>query len=80
MAGRFVKDYVVGFDLTGNIKKAGFRLEGTYTDLDQGSGFSRSVIGADYRFKNSLYLWGSTYTMVAGIKSGWASKGNTLLA
>jgi len=50
------QDGVVGADFGGNIGDAGFRGEATYTDRDQGDGYSRLVLSADYSWPNTVYL------------------------
>lgn len=55
-------DYVLGAGWNGNIRKAGFRGEISYfhpvQTFDDTTGTVVGCIGADYMFKNSLYLQG----------------------
>ncbi|MHB1198968.1 MAG: hypothetical protein ACYCZ6_05305 [Polaromonas sp.] len=60
-AGRFGLDQVVGVDLAGQIGAAGWRAELTRVRPRQGEAFSRSLIGVDYAFANTLTLSAEYY-------------------
>ena len=56
MAGRFRGDTVAGFDFAGQISEIGVRGEITQTDSAGEGNFTRTVVGADYTFTNTLTL------------------------
>lgn len=54
--GKFLRDGIIGMDMTGDIFKAGIRGEFYYNDADQGDNFIQAAAGLDYGFANTLYL------------------------
>lgn len=56
LGGKFLRDEVVGFDFSGDVKKAGVRGEFVYDRFESGKDFVQFSIGMDYAFENSFYL------------------------
>lgn len=56
MMGKFHEEMIYGLDFSGYIGGAGFRGEGTYTQVEEEEDFFRFVLGADYSFPKNLYL------------------------
>jgi hypothetical protein len=56
MMGKFHEEMVYGLDFSGYIGGAGFRGEGTYTQLEEEEDFLRFILGADYSFPRNFYL------------------------
>ena len=56
MMGKFHEEMVYGLDFSGYIGGAGFRGEGTYTQVEGEEDFFRFILGTDYSFPKNLYL------------------------
>ncbi|MBI3541411.1 MAG: hypothetical protein HY073_04675, partial [Deltaproteobacteria bacterium] len=56
LGGKFLRDRMVGFDFTGDVKTMGVRAEATYDWADIGKNFLQIASGIDYGFENSLYV------------------------
>lgn len=56
LGGRFLQDEMVGFDLTGDVKKAGVRGEFIYDHAQFAKDFVQLAAGVDYGWENSLYV------------------------
>ncbi len=56
LGGRFLKDVILGFDFSGDIKKVGVRGEFIFDIADLGPDFVQLSFGLDYAFQNSAYI------------------------
>ena len=56
LGGRFLKDTILGFNFTGDIKNVGVRGEFMYDFADFGSDFVQLTAGMDYGFANSFTI------------------------
>lgn len=54
--GRFLRDTVIGFDISGDVKKAGVRGELSYDHAAVGRNFVQFSAGIDYGFENTFYF------------------------
>lgn len=54
--GRFLRDTVIGFDISGDVKKAGVRGELSYDRAAVGRNFVQFSAGIDYGFENTFYF------------------------
>lgn len=56
LGGRFLKDTVLGFNFTGDVKNVGVRGEFIYDLADVGKDFAQITVGIDYGFANSFTI------------------------
>lgn len=56
LGGKFLQDEVFGFDVAGDVKKAGVRGEFIYDRSEAGPDFVQFAAGVDYGWENSLYV------------------------
>jgi len=56
LAGGFRGDKVIGMDFSGYAGESGVRGEVTYTAPEEGSWFTRALIGVDHTFPSTLYI------------------------
>lgn len=56
LGGKFLQDEVFGFDMTGDLGKAGIRGEFIFDRSELGRDFVQFAAGVDYGWENSLYL------------------------
>ena len=70
--GRFRGDSVIGVDLAGQIGQAGVRAELTRVRTRLGQDFTRSLVGIDYAFANTLTLSAEFYRDGGGTDSSAA--------
>lgn len=66
VAGRFLRDRVLGVDIATALGDAGLRAELTAARRSGGSSYRRALFGLDYAFRNSLTLSGELYYNGAG--------------
>ena len=67
--GRFGSENVIGLDLAGQIGQAGVRAELTRVRTRLGQDFTRSLVGIDYAFANTLTLSAELYRDGGGTNS-----------
>ena len=66
VAGRFLRDRVLGADIATQLGDAGLRAEMTAARREDGSSYRRALFGLDYAFRNTLTLSGELYYNGAG--------------